>query len=118
VTRLAFAALLGAMLWIGSGSMVHAQEQYEQNQNSPRPAPSDLAAEHAQGHRLYVAKCAMCHTLGRVMKKSDLSAEEWGDIVERMRNMAASHMNDAQAKAILDYLVWDDQQRNKKQESK
>ncbi|HXN46937.1 MAG TPA: cytochrome c [Bryobacteraceae bacterium] len=118
----AFAALLGATLWIGSGSVLRAQdgpgpkpaEPYIQNERGSKPVTDGLPAELGQGHRLYVAKCASCHTLSRSLKKTDLSAEEWGDIVDRMRNMAASHMNDAQAKAILGYLVWEDEQRQKK----
>jgi len=120
----AFAALVGAMLSIGSGSVLRAQdppgprpdEPYVQNERVAKPVPNGLPAELDQGHRLYVAKCATCHTLSRSMQKSDLSAEEWSDIVDRMRNRAASHMNDAQAKAIVAYLVWDDQQRQKKAE--
>lgn len=120
----AFAALVGATLWIGSGSVLRAQdgpgprpaEPYLQNERASKPVPNGLPAELGQGHRLYVAKCAACHSLGRSMRKSDLSAEEWADIVDRMRNRAASHMSDAQAKAILDYLVWDGQQRQKKAE--
>lgn len=122
----AIAALVGATLWIGSGSVARAQdgqaprpaEPYLQNERASKPVPQGLPAEFDQGHRLYVAKCAACHTLSRSMQKSDLSAEEWADIVDRMRNRAASHLNDAQAKAIVDYLVWDDQQRQKKAESK
>jgi len=113
-----FAALMSATFWIGSGAVLRAQapEPYSQNERSATAAATGLPAELDQGHRLFVAKCGGCHTLGRIVKKSDLSAEEWGDIVDRMRNMAASHMNDAQAKAILGYLVWDDQQRKKKGE--
>ena len=120
----AFVALVGATLWIGSGSVLRAQdppaprpdEPYVQNERAAKPVPNGLPAELDQGHRLYVAKCAACHTLSRSMQKSDLSAEEWADIVDRMRNRAASHLNDAQAKAIVAYLVWDDQQRQKKGE--
>jgi cytochrome c5 len=120
----AFVALVGATLWIGSGSVLRAQddagprpaEPYLQNERASKPVPNGLPAELDLGHKLYVSKCAACHSLSRSMKKSDLSAEEWSDIVDRMRNRAASHMNDAQAKAIVDYLVWDDQQRQKKGE--
>jgi mono/diheme cytochrome c family protein len=120
----AFTALLGATLWIGSGSVLRAQdgpgprpaEPYLQNERASKPVPASLPPELGQGRRLYVAKCAACHTLSRSMNKSDLSPQEWSDIVDRMRNRAASHLNDAQAKAIVAYLVWDDQQRQKKAE--
>ncbi len=118
----AFAALVGAMLWIGSGSVLGAQdgpgprpaEPYLQNERAEKPVPQGMPAGLGEGHRLYVAKCAACHSLGRSMQKSDLSQQEWADIVDRMRNRAASHMNDVQAKAILDYLVWDGQQRQRR----
>ena len=120
----AFAALVGATLWIGSVTVLRAQdglgpkpaEPYIQNERASKPVLNGLPAELDQGHRLYVAKCAACHTLSRSMSKADLSAVEWADIVDRMRNRAASHLNDAQAKAIVDYLVWDGQQRQKKGE--
>jgi mono/diheme cytochrome c family protein len=112
-------AVLSATLLCAQQNLVpKAPEPYGQNERSPKPVANGLPAELSHGHKLYVAKCATCHTLSRSMKKSDLSAEEWSDIVDRMRNRPASHLNDAQAKAILAYLVWDGEQRQKKEDSK
>jgi len=109
----ACAALLCATLL-----RAQAPESYSQNERSAKPATAGLPAQFDLGHRLFVTRCGTCHTLGRTMEKADLSSQEWGDIVDRMRSMASSHISDAQAKAILDYLIWDDQQRNKKPEAK
>ncbi len=113
----ASAALLGALLWIGSGSALRAQTvgPYDQNQRSTQPGAGGVPAQFHQARRLYVTKCAMCHTLSRSMNKTDLSSQEWEDIVDRMRNRAASHMSDSEAKAILGYLVWNGEQRQKKE---
>ncbi len=125
IRRGGFAALMAAALWIGSGTLLQAQdvpatpkppEPYGQNARSLKPVTDGLPSELHGGHRLYVAKCAACHSLTRSLQKADLSAEEWGDIVDRMRNRPASHLNDTQARAIVAYLVWNDQQRQKKAE--
>ena len=107
VLALASAAKLGAE----EHSTERTAEPYSQNQRDAARAPAGMPTHLEHGYELYRSKCGSCHSLARAQKKSNLSSDEWGDIVYRMRDMASSHINEAQAKAILDVVVWDDQHR-------
>jgi mono/diheme cytochrome c family protein len=83
-------------------------EIFTQNRPDPRQNIALVPVEFQHGFRLFQAKCAQCHQLDRTLRKSNLSQDEWGDIVYRMQDMASSHMNPAQSDAITKYLVWND----------
>ena len=88
---------------------------YSQNERDHRPPRSERPDQLAQAYRLYEAKCGSCHSLNRASRKANLSKDEWTDIVYRMRDMASSHISDAQAKSILDVVVWEDQHSQAKE---
>jgi len=68
----------------------------------------------AQGYGLFRAKCGQCHSRNRVLTKTDLSPDEWADIVFRMQDMASSHLSSAQSKTILNFVIWNDQRSKTK----
>jgi hypothetical protein len=90
-----------------------APEPYTQNQRARTIAPAGLPADLTHAYSFFKSKCGTCHLLNRNLKKSNLSADEWSDIVYRMKDMASSHMNEGQAKDIARYLRWEDQHRKK-----
>jgi mono/diheme cytochrome c family protein len=78
------------------------------NQDAPDlPASTEgMTAKVHDGHRLFRAKCGTCHTLDRQASKSESSPQDWTNMVNRMRDMPSSHMTDAQATIIANYIVW------------
>lgn len=69
--------------------------------------PADVQA----GYRLFRSKCGECHSPNRLLTKDDFSAEEWSDILYRMQDMANSHTSEAQTKAVLKFVIWNDKYR-------
>jgi mono/diheme cytochrome c family protein len=86
---------------------------YTQNAPDKLPKADRLPADLHSGYHLTQAKCAECHTLKRTFDKTNLSQDEWADIVYRMQDMASSHLDTQQSEAILKYLVWNDQHQQK-----
>lgn len=58
------------------------------------------------GYRLFRSKCGTCHTLDRPPSKSESSPQDWTTMVIRMRDMPSSHISDAQAVVIANYVIW------------
>lgn len=89
------------------------------SQNAPEFSVSlaSMPADVQPGYRLFRSKCGECHSLNRLLTKTDLSADEWGDIVYRMQDMASSHTSEAQSRIILKFVEWNDKNR-KEQRSK
>lgn len=83
---------------------------YNHNASEFQLDTRNMPADVQGGYRLFRTKCGECHSRNRLLGKSDMSREEWTDIVFRMRDMASSHIDTKQAKAILDFVIWNDQQ--------
>lgn len=120
-SRLLAALIAGALA-------IHAQDDpaakehasshgYHENAKEFRLDRSAIPAQARPGYRLFQSKCAECHSLNRLRAKSDLSPDEWGDILYRMQDMVSSHLNTEQTKAILSFVVWDDKTRVRQQAS-
>ena len=78
----------------------------------PAPAPASAAPGEAdqsnagdpQAKALFEAKCSACHELSRPLgKNKDRSG--WTTTVTRMQKVNRCPITDAEAKAIIDYLV-------------
>lgn len=83
-------------------------EIFTQNGPDSKQSINVVPIELRHGFHLFQAKCAQCHSLDRTLQKSNLSVDEWGDVVYRMQDMASSHMTPSQSAAIAKYLVWND----------
>ncbi|HEX4808353.1 MAG TPA: hypothetical protein VH325_05460 [Bryobacteraceae bacterium] len=86
---------------------------YEEDKPEFKVSAAGMPPDVRQGYRLFREKCGGCHSLNRLRAKPDQSADEWADVIYRMQDMASSHMNNAESKAILRFAIWDDQARAK-----
>ncbi|MEO8049795.1 MAG: c-type cytochrome, partial [Acidobacteriota bacterium] len=84
----------------GTGTV---QGQIAPNRDTIKIDPSGYPAEVQKGYRLFGVKCNECHGIETSLKPLK-PASQWTSVVKRMQAMASSHFNDAQAKAILDFL--------------
>jgi mono/diheme cytochrome c family protein len=64
--------------------------------------PDLTLAELAHGRELYVGRCGSCHAL---KPPSELPPEQWQTEVSEMRAKNGVKLSDAEAQAILRYLV-------------
>jgi mono/diheme cytochrome c family protein len=71
---------------------------------------SGFPPEIQKGYRTFHAKCNECHGLDTSLKPS-FSPALWTSEVKRMQTMASSQFNDEEAKAILDFLNYDESHR-------
>jgi cytochrome c-type protein NapC len=88
------------MWWAGMGTV---QGQFKQNKDTIKIDPSGFPADIQKGYRLFSTKCSECHGLDTSLKPT-MSASQWTAEVKRMQGMPSSQFNDAQAKAIVDFL--------------
>jgi mono/diheme cytochrome c family protein len=104
LSGLFFAAIVG-LAGIGT---VHGQ--FTQNRDKIKIDTSGYPAEIQKDYRVFRAKCNECHGLDTSLKPS-LPPAQWTLEVKRMQAMASSQFNDKQAKAILDFLNYDESHR-------
>ena len=97
-----------AIVWLASMGIVQAQ--FTQNRDTIKIDSSGFPANVQKGYRLFQTKCNECHGLDTSLKPSFAPAV-WTAEVKRMQAMASSQFNDRQAKAILDFLNYDESHR-------
>lgn len=57
-----------------------------------------------ENEEAFLATCLQCHDIGRIMKNSSKTSEEWTSVVDRMAGNGAK-MSDADRQKIIDYLA-------------
>ena len=114
---------LAPLIWIGWAAVLRGQtaQKSGDNTDSAKPCPAQaydqdaaglalnttaMSADVRQGYRLFREKCGTCHSLNQKPTKSESSAQDWTNMVYRMRDMPSSHMSDAQSKAIVTFVIW------------
>ncbi len=107
-TRMLSGLFFAAVVWLAGTGTVHGQ--FKQNRDTIKINSSSFPADIQQGYRLFHAKCDECHGLDSSLKPS-MSPAQWTIEVKRMQAMASSQFNDEQAKAILDFLNYDESHR-------
>jgi cytochrome c2 len=80
---------------------------YNQDAHERLPDTATMPADVKAGYKMFRSKCAECHSLNDRFSVAGSSAQDWTDIVYRMQDMASSHMNESQSKAIIKFLIWD-----------
>ena len=100
-------AILGFVCLAGQGA---ALGQFTQNRDMVKLDASSFPIEIGKGYRLFKVKCSGCHGLD-ISLKTNMSPERWTAEVKRMQAMASSRINDAQAKTITDFLIFDEANR-------
>lgn len=83
---------------------------FTQNREDIKIDTTGFPADIQKGYQVFRVKCNECHSLDTSLKPS-MSSAQWAFEVKRMQNMASSHFNDAEAKAILDFLNYDEVHR-------
>lgn len=107
-TRVISGLFLMAIVWLaGTGTV---QGQFTQNRDKIKINPSSFPADIQKGYRLFQGKCSECHGLDTSLKPS-MSPAQWTVEVKRMKAMASAQFNDEQAKAILEFLNYDESHR-------
>jgi mono/diheme cytochrome c family protein len=79
---------------------------YNQDLADLARSTKDMPPKVHDGYKLFRSKCGTCHTLDRPASKSESSPQDWTTMVNRMRDMPSSHMTDAQAATIANYVIW------------
>jgi len=114
---------LAPLIWVGWAALLRGQtaqksanvsdsggpcpaQAYDQDAPELAVDTAQMSAEVRQGYRLFREKCGSCHSLNQKPKKSESSAQDWTNMVYRMRDMPSSHMSDAQSKAIIPFVIW------------
>jgi len=80
------------------------------------PAKIDISAYPAaqqQGYKVFVDKCAKCHTIARPINTT-MTKDEWERYVKRMMHKPNSGISDNQGKTIFDFLAYDQATRKDK----
>ena len=83
------------------------------------PAKIDVSAYPAaqqQGYKVFVDKCAKCHTIARPINTT-MTKDEWERYVKRMMHKPNSGISDNQGKTIFDFLAYDQATRKDKNPS-
>jgi len=106
--RLLSGLFLMGIVWLASLSTV--QGQFTQNKDTIKIDSSGFPADIQKGYRLFRTKCNECHGLDTSLKPR-MAPAQWTSEVKRMQAMASSQFNDAQARAILDFLNYDESHR-------
>ncbi len=100
--------LLAAVVWLAATGTV--QGQFTQNRDTIKIDSAGFPADIQKGYRLFRTKCNECHGLDTSLKPS-MAPPQWTKEVKRMQAMASAQFNDSQAKAILDFLNYDESHR-------
>jgi len=110
--------LMGILLFATPGRLRAASEPsakipLPRTQLAPASPLHPPSAALQRASELFSAHCTTCHSLTRIVARLDSSAEEWGEIVYRMKAKPSAHFSEDQAKAIMDYLTWQSEQKKK-----
>lgn len=74
---------------------------------------STYPTEHQANYKIFVKKCAKCHTLARPINAPYSSSKEWGDYIEKMKKKKRSGLDAKSADKILKFLIYDSSVRKK-----
>ncbi|MGA3082264.1 MAG: hypothetical protein ABSD44_12980 [Terracidiphilus sp.] len=77
---------------------------------------SAYPAEQQKGYKVFVDKCAKCHTIARPINTA-MTKDEWSRYVKRMMHKPNSGISDTQGKTIYEFLAYDQETRKDKNPS-
>jgi hypothetical protein len=66
-----------------------------------------------QNYKVFLVKCAKCHTVARAVNCDFALEDEWERYVKRMMNKAGTFINPTEGKQIFDFVVYDSKTRKK-----
>ncbi len=74
---------------------------------------SSYPAEQQKGYKVFMDKCAKCHTIARPINTT-MTVAEWERYVKRMMHKPNSGISDSQGKTIFEFLSYDETNRKDK----
>lgn len=77
---------------------------------------SSYPPEQQKGYKVFVDKCAKCHTIARPINTT-MTRPEWERYVKRMMHKPNSGIGDSQGKTIFEFLAYDQANRKDKNPS-
>lgn len=111
LSRLVYnSTLAGLICAYGAGLAFGQFQPFTQNRDKIKIHASGFPADIQKGYQLFRDKCNACHGLDTSLKPS-MPAAQWTFVVKKMQAMASSRFNDTEAKAILDFLNYDETHR-------
>lgn len=104
------AVLAGLLCASGAGLALGQFRPFTQNRDTIKIDTAGFPADVQRDYQVFRGKCNQCHGLDTSLKPS-FSSAQWTFEVKKMQAMASSHFNDEQAKAILNFLNYDETHR-------
>ena len=74
---------------------------------------SKYPPDQQKGYKVFVDKCAKCHTIARPINTT-MTKDEWSRYVKRMMHKPNSGISDSQGKTIYEFLAYDQEGRKDK----
>ena len=108
LVRLLYSLSLGGFVCIAAPGPT--QGQFTQNRDRIKIDTAGFPADIQKDYRVFRTKCNECHGLDTSLKPS-MTPALWTFEVKKMQAMASSQFNDKEAKAILDFLNYDETHR-------
>jgi mono/diheme cytochrome c family protein len=102
--------LAGFLSAFGTASAYGQYRVFTQNRDNIKIDASGLPTDVQKDYQVFRDKCNQCHGLDTSLKPS-MSSAQWSFEVKRMQNMPSSHFNDMEAKAIVNFLNYDEAHR-------
>ncbi len=102
--------LAGFLSAFGAASAYGQYRVFTQNRDNIKIDASALPPNVQKDYQVFRDKCNQCHGLDTSLKPS-MPPAQWTFEVKRMQNMPSSHFNDAEAKAIVNFLSYDETHR-------
>ena len=113
VIRLMTLACLSAPLFLAAQT---SNVTLPQDKGPDKVDVSKYPADQQKGYKVFVDKCAKCHTIARPINTT-MTAPEWSRYVKRMMHKPNSGISDSQGKTIYDFLAYDQENRKDKNPS-
>jgi hypothetical protein len=112
-------AALAVMVVLAAAAALRAQDEpldpriakYDKG-----PAKIDVSKyppEMQQNYKVFLVKCAKCHTVARAINCDFALEDEWERYVKRMMNKAGTFISPTEGKQIFDFVVYDSKTRKK-----
>ena len=108
--RIAAAAALALPLMLAAQS---SNVNLPQDKGPDKIDVSKFPAEQQKNYKVFVDKCAKCHTIARPINTT-MTRAEWERYVKRMMHKPNSGISDSQGKGIFDFLAYDQENRKDK----
>lgn len=64
-----------------------------------------------QSYKLFETHCSKCHSLARALNANIFGESNWGTVVHKMATRPGSDVKPEEEKQILDFIVYDHEQR-------